>query len=29
MPHNDLTERVRALNDRYRHHSAISVLPTR
>ncbi len=26
MPQNDLTERVRALNERYRHHSAISVL---
>ncbi len=26
MLQNDLTERVRALNDRYRHHSAISVL---
>ncbi|WP_299843434.1 phosphoadenylyl-sulfate reductase [uncultured Roseovarius sp.] len=26
MPQSDLTERVRALNDRYRHHSAISVL---
>ena len=26
MPQNDLQDRVRALNDRYRHHSAISVL---
>ncbi|SLN61621.1 Phosphoadenosine phosphosulfate reductase [Roseovarius litorisediminis] len=26
MPHNDLTNRVRALNERYRHHSATSVL---
>ena len=26
MPRNDLQDRVRALNDRYRHHSAISVL---
>ncbi|GAW33424.1 phosphoadenosine phosphosulfate reductase [Roseovarius sp. A-2] len=26
MPQNDLHDRVRALNDRYRHHSAISVL---
>ena len=26
MPPNDLTERVAALNERYRHHSAISVL---
>ena len=26
MPQNDLTGRVRALNDRYRHHSATSVL---
>ena len=26
MPQNDLHARVRALNDRYRHHSAISVL---
>ena len=26
MPQNDLTTRVRALNDRYRHHSATSVL---
>ena len=26
MPQSDLQDRVRALNDRYRHHSAISVL---
>lgn len=26
MPQNDLTERIRALNARYRHHSATSVL---
>ncbi len=26
MPRSDLQDRVRALNDRYRHHSAISVL---
>ena len=26
MPQSDLTNRVRALNDRYRHHSAVSVL---
>ena len=26
MPQNDLTTRVRALNDRYRHHSAAAVL---
>jgi hypothetical protein len=26
MPPSDLSERVAALNDRYRHHSAISVL---
>src|SRR6056297_3262658 len=26
MPQSDLLDRVRALNDRYRHHSAISVL---
>ncbi len=26
MPQNDLTERVRALNERYRHHSATSVM---
>ena len=26
MPQNDLTKRVRALNDRYRHHPAVAVL---